>query len=343
MKKRKIIGFILIALFNPVTLFLFSSTIRYILALQGTELSFFADIFSYAMWLLYLAMFFLIPLWIFLTIDRDVKWEKAQDWARVYAGFWKRFAANMLDGLSFYLVIPIFVSLYFYFKRGQTLGKMIMWIKVTDISINQKPSVGVLFARPFAKILSSLPLYIWFLVIGLNKRKQWWHDHLCHTSVIEIRSYHSFWTWFANLPIVVTILAIIATSAMSAYQWYIDRAQDVSRQNNLRTMSSVIEIYKLNNGIVPTDKEELINILNKNSFTIPDPIDDRCYFYASSINWQEYLLLNSWWNLWVDWKYPLYLEGNLMELRDYFSGWLNQWEYISCSASLDWASNLNTQ
>ncbi|MFX1342016.1 MAG: RDD family protein [Promethearchaeota archaeon] len=135
-----------------------------------------------------------------------------------YAGFWKRFAAWILDGLILFAIglavsfafdflyfltpIPflwyviisdfllgIFTSLLYYsiFESSShqaTPGKMALGIIVTDIA-GQRISFGRAVARDLSKIISVLTLGIGYLIIGFTEEKRGLHDYIAGTLVIN--------------------------------------------------------------------------------------------------------------------------------------------------------------
>jgi len=67
---------------------------------------------------------------------------------------------------------------------GQTIGKMIMGIKVVTTDNGQTP-VGVAFLRWTGYILSLLPLASGFLWAVVDKDHCAWHDRLAQTRVVS--------------------------------------------------------------------------------------------------------------------------------------------------------------
>lgn len=165
----------------------------------------------------------------------------------IYAGFWKRFLAHLLDQLilgvvKFILFIPFWIfALANYFKdvdfnnseiftsihltttssdqlnvalfttfifvviifafisiimewlycalmesshRQATLGKIIVGIKVTDLNGN-RISFGRATGRHFGKILSSLFLFIGYIMAGFTEKKQALHDIISNCLVVN--------------------------------------------------------------------------------------------------------------------------------------------------------------
>lgn len=126
-----------------------------------------------------------------------------------YAGFWRRAAAVIGDGLILSGVLsPLFVSLrdstegrmayvaielvvsWLYealqvaSARQATIGKHVMGIKVTDLS-GRRLSFAHASARYFAKILSAITLGIGYLMAAFTPRKQALHDIVAGTLVLR--------------------------------------------------------------------------------------------------------------------------------------------------------------
>jgi uncharacterized RDD family membrane protein YckC len=130
-----------------------------------------------------------------------------------YAGFWKRFAAYMIDSIIIgivtyiaYLMIPVMLSgersesevflvwivgiivnwLYraiMESSSGQaTLGKMALGIIVTDYE-GKRISFGRATGRLLAKIISGLILFFGYIMAGFTERKQALHDMIAGTLV----------------------------------------------------------------------------------------------------------------------------------------------------------------
>ena len=132
----------------------------------------------------------------------------------MYAGFWRRVAAVILDGL---IVGVVTVPLTLAFGDGDgyadaarssaassisavvtwlysalmessakqaTVGKMALGIIVTDLE-GRRIGFGKATGRHFAKILSALILGIGFIMVAFTQRKQGLHDILAGTLVIR--------------------------------------------------------------------------------------------------------------------------------------------------------------
>jgi uncharacterized RDD family membrane protein YckC len=133
-----------------------------------------------------------------------------------YVGFWKRFVAMLIDTLILLVVtVPLVLGIYgreywarqgggfaglwdfliqvvlpavavilFWRYRGATPGKMAISAKIVDAKTGAAPSTGRLVVRYFAYIVSALPLMLGFVWIGIDRRKQGFHDKLARTVVV---------------------------------------------------------------------------------------------------------------------------------------------------------------
>lgn len=140
-----------------------------------------------------------------------------------YAGFWIRFWAYLIDllmisSIGWLLVRPIFrlidldvsatswyapitivsvVIFYSYFTLmtyffQQTLGKMIVGIRVVDVH-SKKPSFGtVVFRETVGRILSVIPFNLPYIIVGFTPKKQAVHDYIADTVVLHEQDYQKF-------------------------------------------------------------------------------------------------------------------------------------------------------
>lgn len=136
--------------------------------------------------------------------------------APVYVGFWKRLLAFFIDSfivavvilgiaLAVYgrnymelsqggktvlfdllvqVVLPALAVILFWRYRGATPGKIVLSMKIVDADTLGAPSTGKLVGRYLAYVVSMIPLFLGFLWIAFDKRKQGWHDKLAGTVVI---------------------------------------------------------------------------------------------------------------------------------------------------------------
>ena len=136
---------------------------------------------------------------------------------REYVGFWKRLVAAILDSLILLVVIvPALIAIYgreylaqvqqggfagfwdfllqvvlpavaailFWKYRGATPGKMAISAKIVDANTGGAPPTGRLVLRYVAYLASILPLFLGFIWIAIDRRKQGFHDKIAGTVVI---------------------------------------------------------------------------------------------------------------------------------------------------------------
>lgn len=119
-----------------------------------------------------------------------------------YAGFWKRVAAAFIDGLILLaagmvlgtvtsggdllgiVVSWLYAALLESSSKQATLGKMALGIQVTDLEGN-RISFGRATGRHFGKIISTLVLFIGFIMAAFTDRKQTLHDIMAGCLVVK--------------------------------------------------------------------------------------------------------------------------------------------------------------
>jgi len=94
-------------------------------------------------------------------------------------------------GAYFALIFLILIAEWLYFalmesKKGATLGKMAMSLRVTDLQGNPI-SFGRATGRYFGKILSGLILCVGYMMAGWTQQKQALHDILAGSLVVTKR------------------------------------------------------------------------------------------------------------------------------------------------------------
>ena len=135
-----------------------------------------------------------------------------------YVGFWKRLVAFLIDVFIITVIaVPLLLAIYgrsyvelaqkgggvagfwdfmiqyvlptiavivFWRYRGATPGKMAISAKIVDAKTGGRPSTGRLIVRYFAYLVSMLPLFLGFFWIGIDRRKQAFHDKIAGTVVV---------------------------------------------------------------------------------------------------------------------------------------------------------------
>lgn len=139
--------------------------------------------------ILYIISLWLTTYWIYLLSSNWNKNIESLDGEKIiYSWFMIRLRAFFVDFLLSYLIIPLFFNLYYWFKDWQTIWYKFFWIRVYRIDWNKLsfPTWLQLFFYPFLKILNIFPPFIWYIAIWFTKRKQWLHNLINNTVVIEI-------------------------------------------------------------------------------------------------------------------------------------------------------------
>lgn len=116
-----------------------------------------------------------------------------------YAGFWRRLAAYLIDaiiigviywilisiivGIVLVFVIPIVYFVGFWAWLGQTPGKAALGVKIVRLD-GTTIGIGTAILRFIGYIVSSIIVYIGFLMIAFHGRKRGLHDLIAGTLVI---------------------------------------------------------------------------------------------------------------------------------------------------------------
>ena len=133
-----------------------------------------------------------------------------------YAGFWIRVAAALIDSLVMLIVIglpltliygsgywtspepvkgvwdfllqyiaPACLVVWFWIKYLATPGKMALRLKVVDAKTGQALSTPQAIGRYLGYYVSALPFMLGIIWVGIDKKKQGFHDKLAGTVVIR--------------------------------------------------------------------------------------------------------------------------------------------------------------
>ncbi|MBI1987435.1 MAG: RDD family protein [Nitrospinae bacterium] len=93
----------------------------------------------------------------------------------------------ILPLLLFLLGIHLGYFTYLTSAQGQTLGKLLLGIRVVGVKEDKVSSLQA-FGRTMGYLLSALPLGLGFLWVLIDDRRQGWHDKLAGTFVIRQRA-----------------------------------------------------------------------------------------------------------------------------------------------------------
>jgi uncharacterized RDD family membrane protein YckC len=124
------------------------------------------------------------------------------------SGFWRRFAAALIDGIALGVVsgilqvildrtggegLGLVISLgyytYFHGKTGQTPGDAVMSIRVVDFreGTGQPIGYGRALGRALMSIVSGVVLLLGYLWMIWDGEKQTWHDKVVGSVVVPAR------------------------------------------------------------------------------------------------------------------------------------------------------------
>ncbi|MBT4521182.1 MAG: RDD family protein [Halieaceae bacterium] len=133
-----------------------------------------------------------------------------------YAGFWVRVGAALIDTVLLLVIVspvmsliygqeywvgearahglwdivlnyffPAIAVILFWIYKSATPGKMVLKLKIVDATTGDKPSTGQLIGRYLGYYVSMLPFFLGIIWVGIDKRKQGWHDKLAGTIVVK--------------------------------------------------------------------------------------------------------------------------------------------------------------
>ncbi|MBV8604263.1 MAG: RDD family protein [Pelomonas sp.] len=133
-----------------------------------------------------------------------------------YVGFWARVVAALVDtvllslvlapvlfalyGPSFYLegphglagllfnyVLPAAAFVAFWIARQATPGKMVIGAKIVDAATGGPLRPGQAVLRYVGYYVSAIPFCLGLIWVGIDKRKQGWHDKIAGTLVVRTK------------------------------------------------------------------------------------------------------------------------------------------------------------
>lgn len=133
-----------------------------------------------------------------------------------YAGFWIRVGASLIDTVIVLIIIlPILSAIYgpaywldvsfvsgfwdvlftyvlpavaviiFWVYKSATPGKMATKLTIVDAKTGTKPTTGQFVIRYLGYYVAMLPLFLGIIWVGIDQRKQGWHDKLAGTVVLR--------------------------------------------------------------------------------------------------------------------------------------------------------------
>lgn len=137
-----------------------------------------------------------------------------------YVGFWARVGAAIIDTILMLIIcaplvtyiygpdywmgadgmyiagpadflinwlLPAVAVILFWIYRQATPGKMVIGAKIVDAKSGGKASTGQLIGRYLGYYVSILPLMLGIIWVGIDAKKQGFHDKLAGTLVVRSR------------------------------------------------------------------------------------------------------------------------------------------------------------
>lgn len=84
-----------------------------------------------------------------------------------------------------FMAIKIVYQAFFTWQYGATLGKIVMKIRIIELSTLDTPTLAAAFNRAIFRIISEMIFYLGFLWGVLDPLRQTWHDKTARTVVID--------------------------------------------------------------------------------------------------------------------------------------------------------------
>jgi uncharacterized RDD family membrane protein YckC len=125
------------------------------------------------------------------------------------AGFWRRFAGALIDGIILGIVgfvvrlalgagggsgiglavAAVYFTLLIGRDQGQTLGQMVMGIRVIDFGGGGAIGYGRAFLRWVVSYVSGIVILLGYLWMLWDREKQTWHDKAANAVVVPVDAY----------------------------------------------------------------------------------------------------------------------------------------------------------
>jgi uncharacterized RDD family membrane protein YckC len=103
-------------------------------------------------------------------------------WPYMYA-----YTGTGASGLLLQFVLPALAVIIFWVTRQATPGKMAIGARIVDAETGQRPSTAQFLGRYLAYYVSMILFGLGFIWVGIDPRKQGWHDKLAGTVVVRPR------------------------------------------------------------------------------------------------------------------------------------------------------------
>jgi uncharacterized RDD family membrane protein YckC len=135
-----------------------------------------------------------------------------------YAGFWIRVGASIIDSILLMMIIypilyavygwagldygvamrttgfvdilltwilPVVAVIWFWTAKQATPGKMLLSLRVVDAKTGGNLTVGQSIVRYVGYFVSAIPFGLGLIWVGIDSKKQGWHDKIAGTVVVR--------------------------------------------------------------------------------------------------------------------------------------------------------------
>jgi uncharacterized RDD family membrane protein YckC len=120
-----------------------------------------------------------------LLVPLLVQLSKAFGWQEKRLDLMDLAAHLTLANVLLNVVAPAIAVLVFWRYRSATPGKMAIGATIVDATTGARPSTGQLIGRYLGYYVALIPLMLGLFWVGIDPRKQGWHDKLANTVVIR--------------------------------------------------------------------------------------------------------------------------------------------------------------
>jgi uncharacterized RDD family membrane protein YckC len=97
------------------------------------------------------------------------------------------FIGTDVEGLVLETIVTALVVIIFWAARQATPGKMAISATIVDAETGKRPTTGQFIGRYFGYYVSLIPFGLGLIWVGIDARKQGWHDKLAGTVVVRPR------------------------------------------------------------------------------------------------------------------------------------------------------------
>ncbi|MDB5872785.1 MAG: hypothetical protein JWQ07_2227 [Ramlibacter sp.] len=133
-----------------------------------------------------------------------------------YVGFWARVLAALIDTVMLFIItlpigylvyggfaasdggvirgpadvlinwlLPAAIVIWLWSKLQSTPGKMALSARIVDADSGKAPTLAQFLIRYVGYFVSIIPLCLGLIWVGLDRRKQGWHDKMANTVVVR--------------------------------------------------------------------------------------------------------------------------------------------------------------